>query len=51
MKRDIGGKTIAFKTIYRYIRQDKINGGTLYKLLPHRAYIPRVEIEKIIISG
>lgn len=36
MKKDIGGKTICFKTIYRYIWQDKINGGSLYKLLPHR---------------
>jgi IS30 family transposase len=36
MKRDISGKIISFKTIYRYIWEDKANGGTLYKLLPHR---------------
>ena len=36
MKKDIGGNIVCFKTIYRYISQDKANGGNLYKLLPHR---------------
>jgi IS30 family transposase len=29
------GRKISFKTIYRYIWQDKAEGGKLYKLLPH----------------
>lgn len=34
MKKMIGHK-ISFRTLYRYIWQDKAEGGTLYKLLPH----------------
>jgi IS30 family transposase len=35
MKKDIKA-IISFKTIYRYIYDDKNNGGKLYKLLPHK---------------
>ncbi len=35
MKKDIGMK-VSFKTIYRYIWQNKNDGGTLHKLLPHQ---------------
>ena len=31
----ITGVKVSFKTIYRYIWQDKANSGRLYKLLPH----------------
>jgi IS30 family transposase len=36
MKKDIGLNIVYFKTIYRYISQDKANGGNLYRLLPHK---------------
>ena len=29
-------KKLSFKTIYRYIWNDKVRGGSLYKLLPHK---------------
>ncbi len=35
MKR-LTGRKISFKTLYRYVWQDKADGGNLYKLLPHR---------------
>jgi transposase, IS30 family len=35
MKKDIGVQ-ISFKTIYSYIWKDKTDGGTLYKMLPHK---------------
>lgn len=35
MQKESIGK-ISFKTIYRYICQDKVDGGTLYKFLPYR---------------
>lgn len=34
MYKDIKSK-VSFKTIYRYIKDDRIQGGKLYKLLPH----------------
>lgn len=34
IKKDFN-KRLSFKTIYRYIWQDKADGGHLYKLLPH----------------
>lgn len=35
MQKDLG-KSISHETIYSYIRQDRKNGGMLYKLLSHR---------------
>lgn len=31
----VSGHKFSFKTIYRYVWQDKADGGKLYKLLPH----------------